>query len=62
MAITKIFKIGGPDIADGARHLARAIKYIMNPAKTADGIWVGGNCGNTAEECYFYDADEGRLG
>ena len=70
MAITKIFKIGGPDIADGARHLARAIKYIMNPAKTADGIWVGGNCGNTAEECYFsmmqtkedWDKTDGRQG
>ena len=70
MAITKIFKIGGPDIADGARHLARASKYIMNPAKTADGIWVGGNCGNTAEECYFsmmqtkedWDKTDGRQG
>ena len=51
MAITKINNIGGGK--NGARHLVRAIKYIMNPAKTADGLWVGGNCGNTAEECYF---------
>ncbi len=52
MAITKIINIGGNSPADGARHLKAALKYIMNPKKTSDGIWVGGNCGNTVEECY----------
>lgn len=52
MAITKIINIGGSSPADGARHLKAALKYIMNPKKTSDGIWVGGNCGNTVEECY----------
>ena len=52
MAITKIINIGGSSPADGARHLKAALKYIMNPKKTSDGIWIGGNCGNTVEECY----------
>ena len=53
MAITKIINIGGKSPSDGARHLKAALKYIMNPKKTADGIWVGGNCGNTVDECFF---------
>ncbi|MCR5212433.1 MAG: relaxase/mobilization nuclease domain-containing protein [Lachnospiraceae bacterium] len=52
MAITKIINIGGNSPTDGARHLKAALKYIMNPKKTSDGIFVGGNCGNTVEECY----------
>lgn len=52
MAITKIINIGGNSPTDGARHLKAALKYIMNPKKTSDGIFVGGNCGNTVEECF----------
>ena len=35
-----------------SQHLQNAISYIMNPEKTENGLWVGSNCGITAQEIY----------
>lgn len=51
MAITKLNYIGMPK-GGGAAHLKNAITYIMNPDKTEDATWVGGNAGNTPGEVY----------
>lgn len=51
MAITKLNYIGMPK-GGGAAHLKNAIAYIMNPDKTEDAMWVGGNAGNTPGEVY----------
>ena len=36
----------------GSNGLKTSIAYIMNPAKTEDGILVGGNTGTTPEEVF----------
>lgn len=46
MAITKLNYIGTPK-GGGAAHLKNAIVYIMNPNKTENDVWVGGNAGDT---------------
>lgn len=51
MAITKLNYIGMPK-GGGAAHLKNAINYIMNPDKTEDAMWIGGNAGNTPKEVY----------
>ena len=51
-------------------HLKRSIAYIMNPAKTENGLWVGSNCGTDAGEIYdsmmatkeTFDKTKGRQG
>lgn len=51
MATTMLGHIGG---RSGSRqeHLIRSIYYIMNPKKTGGGIFVGSNCGRSAEEIH----------
>ena len=33
-------------------HLKNSIDYILNPAKTEDGLWIGSNCGTNKTEIY----------
>ena len=54
----------------GGRHLNNSIRYIMNPKKTEEGKWIGGNAGMSSEEVYQnmmdtkidWDKLEGRQG
>lgn len=54
----------------GGRHLNNSIRYIMNPKKTEEGKWIGGNAGLTSDEVYQtmintkidWDKLEGRQG
>ena len=54
----------------GGKHLSNSIRYIMNPKKTEDGKWIGGNAGVTSDEVYQmmmdtkmdWDKLEGRQG
>ena len=49
LAITRMRHIKG---SGGSNGLKNSIAYIMNPAKTEDGILVGGNTGTTPEEVF----------
>lgn len=49
LAITRMRHIKG---SGGSNGLKTSITYIMNPAKTEDGILVGGNTGTTPEEVF----------
>ena len=51
MATTMLGHIGTKS-GNPKQHLLRSIYYIMNPKKTEDGIFVGSNCGRSAEEVY----------
>lgn len=51
LAVTVLKNIGEGKKSRTA-HLQHAIKYILNPKKTEDGMWVGGNCGMTADEIF----------
>lgn len=54
----------------GGRHLNNSIRYIMNPKKTEEGKWIGGNAGLASDEVYQtmintkidWDKLEGRQG
>ena len=52
MAITKLGYIGECKKGNKATHLYNAIHYIVNPKKTENGLWVGGNCGLKCSEAY----------
>ena len=51
MAVTKLMHIGSAR-GKGTAHLKSSIRYIMNPDKTENGIYIGGNSGNTPEEVF----------
>ena len=59
MAITKLNYIGTPK-GGGAAHLKNAIAYIMNPDKTENDVWIGGNAGNTSGEVFQVMMDTKR--
>lgn len=69
MAVTKLMNIKSSPHGVG-RHLYNSIRYIINPEKTKDGLLVGGNAGNTADEIYDvmmntkrdWDKCDGRQG
>lgn len=69
MAITKLMNIKQGKMG-GGKHLSNSIRYIMNPKKTEDGKWIGGNAGVTSDEVYQmmmdtkmdWDKLEGRQG
>ena len=42
MAVTVLDYIG-EEKGRPAEHLKNAIRYILNPRKTEQGLWVGGN-------------------
>lgn len=49
--MTKLMHIGSAR-GKGTAHLKSSIRYIMNPDKTENGIYIGGNSGNTPEEVF----------
>lgn len=51
MAVTKLMNIKESSKGKG-RHLFNSIRYIMNPEKTENGLWVGGNSGNECHEVF----------
>lgn len=69
MAVTKLMNIKSSPRGRG-RHLYNSIRYIINPEKTKDGLLVGGNAGNEADEIYNvmigtkrdWDKSDGRQG
>lgn len=52
MAVTVLKNIKQAKRGNPASHLKNSIEYILNPAKTEDGLWVGSNCGSTPAEIY----------
>lgn len=69
MAVTKLMNIKSCPHGAG-RHLYNSIRYIINPEKTKDGLFVGGNAGSDAAEIYNvmidtkrdWDKTDGRQG
>lgn len=49
MAVTVLGHIGNAKTTN-AKHLAASIKYILNPDKTEELLWTGGNAGTDADE------------
>lgn len=70
MAVTVLKHIGEAKTGKKSQHLSNAINYIMNPEKTEGGLWIGSNCGTTANEVYEsmmitkreYNKEWGRQG
>ena len=52
MAITKLMCLKEAKRNKPSRHLQNCLEYILNPRKNELGLWVGGNCGASAGECY----------
>lgn len=52
MAITKLIHMKESASKEKGKHLKNAIRYILNPQKTADGLYMNSNCGCNAEEIY----------
>lgn len=52
MAITKLMHMKEHKGITKGSHLQHAIKYILNPKKTAGGLYVNSNCGYDVEEIY----------
>lgn len=59
MAVTKLMNIKSSPHGAG-RHLYNSIRYIINPEKTKDGLFVGGNAGNSVNEIYNVMMDTKR--
>lgn len=70
MAVTVLKYISEAKTGKKSQHLSNSINYIMNPEKTEGGLWVGSNCGTTANEVYEsmmitkreYNKEWGRQG
>ena len=52
MAVTVLKNIKEARNRSPSAHLKNAIRYIMNPKKTENGLWVGGNVGTDPEQVY----------
>jgi len=52
MAVTVLKNIKEARNRSPSAHLKNAIRYIMNPKKTEDSLWVGGNVGTDPEQVY----------
>ena len=52
MAVTVLKNIKEAKNRAPSAHLKNAIRYIMNPKKTEDGLWIGGNVGTEPEQVY----------
>lgn len=69
MAITKLMNIKQGKKGK-SQHLYNSLTYVLNPDKTEEGLWIGGNVGTTAEEVYQgmldtkqdWEKTEGRQG
>lgn len=51
MAVTKLLNIKEGKNSS-SKHLYASIKYIMNPNKTDESVWIGGNAGSDPQEVY----------
>lgn len=52
MAVTVLKNIKENKKGKPSQHLKNAIHYILNLQKTENGLWIGSNCGTTAENIY----------
>ena len=52
MAVTVLKHIKEAKRRAAPAHLKNAIRYVTNPKKTEDGLWVGGNVGTDPEEIF----------
>ena len=52
MAVTVLKNIKEARNRAPSAHLKNAIRYIMNPKKTEDGLWIGGNVGTDPDQVY----------
>ncbi|MFV0362420.1 MAG: relaxase/mobilization nuclease domain-containing protein [Suipraeoptans sp.] len=52
MAITKLMHMKEGKGRNPSSHLKNAIEYILNPEKTDNGMWIGGNTGHETESIY----------
>lgn len=52
MAVTVLKNLKENKKGNPSQHLKNAIVYIMNPKKTENGLWCGGNCGTDTAEIY----------
>ena len=52
MAVTVLGNIKESKHGKASQHLSNSIKYVLNPDKTEDCLWMGSNCGSTATEIY----------
>lgn len=52
MAVTVLKNLKENKKGNPSQHLKNAIAYIMNPKKTENGLWCGGNCGTDVTEIY----------
>ena len=52
MAITKLIHMKESSSKEKGKHLKNAVCYILNPEKTAGGLYMNSNCGCDANEIY----------
>lgn len=52
MAVTVLKHIKEAKNRAASAHLKNAIKYVTNPKKTEDGLWVGGNVGTDPQQVF----------
>ena len=52
MAVTVLGNIKESKHGKASQHLSNSIKYVLNPDKTEDCLWMGSNCGTNAAEIY----------
>lgn len=52
MAVTVLKHIKEAKNRSASAHLKNSIKYVMNPKKTEDGLWIGGNVGTDPQLVY----------
>lgn len=52
MAVTVLKNLKENKKGNPSQHLKNAVAYIMNPKKTEEGLWCGGNCGTDVTEIY----------
>lgn len=52
MAVTVLGNIKESKHGKASQHLSNSIKYVLNPDKTEDCLWMGSNCGSNVAEIY----------
>lgn len=52
MAVTVLGNIKSNKRGRASQHLMNSIKYVLNPEKTENNLWMGSNCGTNATEIY----------
>lgn len=52
MAVTVLGNIKANERGRASQYLMNSIKYVLNPEKTEENLWMGSNCGTNAMEIY----------